>query len=75
MNGLKAMLVLLAMCMIVDGMSTDGRAEEEKKCAEYTEYMSEKLGKQGYVSVVVDCKERRVIKKLKAWEVSYGYTK
>ena len=76
MNGIKAMLVILAMCMIVDGMSTDTKASSDaKECAEYTRMMSSRLAKQGYVSIVVDCKRRVVTKKLKAWEVEYDYAR
>jgi len=70
MNALKSIIVLLAMIIIADGMHTDSSAaEEEKACAKYTEQMLQLAKKDGYISIVVDCKTRRVTKKLKRWEV------
>lgn len=74
MNGLKAMLVLLAMVMMVDGISRDGQAKDKAeaiKCAEYTEYMAELAAKDGYVGITVNCKTKQVVSKKRAWEVRY----
>lgn len=65
MNALKSVLILLAMVMIVDGMSRDGKAEsiEKSKCERFTEVMSERYARIGYNSITVDCKRLVVVDK------------